>query len=225
MDKKTVIYGNGSMARVLYSYARHVMDIAGFTVDEVCTAGADSFCGLPLVPFNKVHEVFSPKDFNLIIAVGYADMNDLRERKYAAARTLGYSFESYIHPSVFIHDEVSIADNCIVLDHVSIHPGSRIETGTFISSNVNIGHDCVVGSMSWINGGVMIAGGCSIGSGCFFGVNSSVGHGVSVGSRNFIAANTLVNKNTKDHEVYISEPGQLFRLNSRSFLKFSRLMD
>ena len=32
----TIIYGNGSMARVLYSYARHSMGIDGFTVDDAC---------------------------------------------------------------------------------------------------------------------------------------------------------------------------------------------
>ena len=52
---KTIIYGNGSMAKVLYSYARHSMDICGFTVDDICIAeGTDSFLGLPLVPFSQV---------------------------------------------------------------------------------------------------------------------------------------------------------------------------
>jgi len=223
---KTVIYGNGAMARVLFSYAKQTMDICGFTVDDACiTWNSASFCGLPLIPFSSVKNTFSPNSHRMIIAVGYIDMNDLREEKYSEAKELGYSFASYIHQSVYMHDEVSIAENCIILDHVSIHPGSRIGHGTFISSNVNIGHDCIIGASNWINGGVMIAGGCTVGPGCFFGVNSSVGHGVHIGTRNFVAANTLLNKNTKDNEVYLSDPGQLFRLNSKSFLKFSRLMD
>jgi tetrahydrodipicolinate N-succinyltransferase len=59
--------------------------------------------------------------------------------------------------------------------------------------------------------------------GCFFGVNSSAAQGLRIGARNFIAANTLVNKHTEDDQVYLSEPGQLFRLKSQSFLGFSRL--
>ncbi len=223
---KTIIYGNGAMARILFSYAKHSMEICGFTVDDGCIAlNTNQFCGLPLVPFSDIDKIFEPSNYKLIIAMGFIEMNELRDKKYAEAKEKGYSFESYTHPSVFIHDDVSIGENCIILDHVSIHPGCRIGNSTFISSNVNIGHDCMIGSSNWINGGVMVAGGCDIGPGCFFGVNSSVGHGVRVGARNFIAANTLISKSTKDNEVYLSEPGQLFRLNSKSFLKFSRVLD
>ena len=223
---KIVIYGNGAMARVLFSYARHSMNICGFTVDDSCVAnGSDAFCSLPLVPFSKVQEAFNPKEYQLIVAMGFIDMNDLREKKYIEAKKKGYLFTSYVHESVLIHDDVSIDENCIILDYVSIHPCCKIGQGTFISSNVNIGHTCIIGASNWINSGVSIAGGCHIGSGCFFGVNSSVGHDVNVGTRNFVAANTLLNKDTNDNEVYLSEPGQLFRLKSKSFLKFSRVLD
>ena len=222
---KIVIYGNGAMARVLHSYVRHCEDVWGFTVDDSCIAdGASDFCGLPLAPFSKAEEVFDPAVCKMIIAMGFIDMNELREKKYAEARQKGYSFASFVHESVLIHDDVAIEDNCIILDGVSIHPGCSIGQGTFISSNVNVGHDCAIGPANWICSGVSIAGGCQIGRGCFFGVNASVAHGVRLGTRNFIAANTLVNKSTKDNEVYLSPPGELFRLNSKSFLKFCRVL-
>lgn len=221
---KTIIYGNGAIARLLFSYARHSMDIAGFTVDDVCIAeNTQSFLGLPLVPFSGVEKRFEPDAHAMIIAVGFVEMNALRARKYMEAGEKGYRFASYIHESVLMHDDVVIEENCVILDHVSIHPGCRIGRGTFVSSNVNIGHDCRVGEANWINSGVAIAGGCEIGAGCFFGVNSSTGHGLHIEARNFIAANTLVNKSTEADQVYLSEPGQLFRLKSKAFLKFSRI--
>ena len=223
---KTIIYGNGSMARIVYSYARHSKNICGFTVDDVCISNnSNTFCGLPLIPFNSVTSFFKPSEYKMIIAVGFIEMNELRDKKYAEAKEKGFLFDSYIHPSVIVHDDVSFGDNCIILDYVSIHPGCRVGNSTFISSNVNIGHDCNIGPSNWINGGVMVAGGCDIGKGCFFGVNSSVGQGVRMGARNFVAANTLINKDTKDDEVFVSEPGQLFRLKSKSFLKFSKVLD
>lgn len=223
---KIVIYGNGAMARILFSYARRSMDVCGFTVDDSCIAeNSDTFCGIPLVPFSTVQEVFDPKSYKLIVAMGFIDMNDLREKKHFEAKEKGYLFESYVHESVLIHDDVSIDENCIILDHVSIHPGCKIGQGTFVSSNVNIGHDSIIGAYNFVSSGVSIAGGCHIGPGCFFGVNSSVAHGIHVGARNFVAANTLLNKSTEDDEVYLSEPGQLFRLKSKSFLNFSRVLD
>jgi UDP-3-O-[3-hydroxymyristoyl] glucosamine N-acyltransferase len=160
----------------------------------------------------------------MIMAMGFIEMNDLRIRKYFEAREKGYCFTSFVHESVLMHDEVVIEDNCVILDHVSIHPGCRIGRSTFVSSNVNIGHDCIVGEANWINSGVAIAGGCNIGKGCFFGVNSSAAHGLRIGARNFIAANTFINKHTEEDQVYLSEPGQLFKLKSKSFLKFSELL-
>lgn len=224
MSEKTnlLIYGNGAIARLLYSFAKHRMNVVAFTVDDHCIgSGQSAFCGLPLVPFSRVERDFPPAACSMIIAVGFVDMNELRERKYQEAKSKGYRFESYVHESVFPHDGVVIEENCIVLDHVSIHVNCRVERGTFISSNVNIGHDCRIGRSNWINSGVAIAGGCGIGPQCFFGVNASVGQNVQVGMQNFVGANTLITRSTMDGEVYVSESGLKFKLNSNAFLKFS----
>ena len=219
---KTIIYGNGAIARLLYSYARHSMDIVAFTVDDACIDdAATSFLGLPLLPFSQVALQLPPDEHDMLIAVGFLEMNALRARKHREAEEKGYRLATFVHTSVLRHDDVLIEDGCIILDHVSIHPGCRIGRGTFISSNVNLGHDCVIGAYNWINAGIAIAGGCSIGEACFFGVNSSTAHGLRLGARNFIAANTLINRDTLDDQVYLSEAGQLFRLKSSSFLKFS----
>jgi hypothetical protein len=48
-----LIYGNGAMTKVLYSYARTSLNICGFKVDDECIPENTSmFCGLPLVPFS-----------------------------------------------------------------------------------------------------------------------------------------------------------------------------
>lgn len=214
------------MARVLYSYAKNDMQIVGFTVDACCIPdGTSTYCGLPLVPFDVVGQHFPGDSFDLIIAMGFIGMNELRAKKYQEAKAKGYQFQSYIHPSVMKHDGVTIGENSIILDHVSIHPGTQIGIGTFISSNVNIGHDCTIGEHSYITSGVAIAGGCTLGARSFMGVNASMAHGVVTGRRNFIAANTLINRDTQDDEVFVSAPGQLFRLKSKAFLSFSRTLD
>lgn len=224
MERKVVIYGNGNMAKVLHSYIRHSNHVVGFTVEGRCIAEkTDLFCGLPLVPLETVDRVFSPNLHQMIVAVGFLDMNDLRARIHSEIKKRGYGLTSFIHETVIKHDEVYIGEDCIILDHVSIHPGSKIGNGSFISSNVNIGHSCTIGGFNWINSGVAIGGGCRIGAGCFFGINSSVSNDIQVGANTFLAANTLLNKNSKDNQVFISQPGQLFRLKSKPFLKFSRI--
>ena len=87
MDIKLLIYGNGSMAKVLYSYIRHSAAVCGFTVDDKCIAdNSGTFCGLPLVPFSNVQNIFHPDQCNMIISVGFVEMNDLREKKYFEAK-------------------------------------------------------------------------------------------------------------------------------------------
>ena len=222
---KTLIYGNGAMAKVVYAYAKHTHDIAGFTVDDVCIAeGVKEYLGLPLIPFSRVENVFSPNTHQMLIAMGFIDMNALRAKKYHEAKQKGYGFTRYIHPGVMVHDDVNIGENSVILDFVSIHPGCQLGHSTFISSNVNVGHDCIIEDNNWINAGVSIAGGCHIKQGCFFGVNASLVHGVTIGEQNFIAANTVITQSTADEEVFISEPGQRFKLKSRSFLRFANVL-
>jgi sugar O-acyltransferase (sialic acid O-acetyltransferase NeuD family) len=221
---KTLIYGNGAMARTVYSYARNSNGVVGFTVDENCIPeGETLFQGLPLVPFSRVETVFDPRQHSMIVAVGFVQMNRLRQRKWEESAHKGFGLTGYVHHSVIRHDDVSIGDGCIILDHVSIHAGSNIGRGSFISSNVNVGHDCRIDEWNWINSGVAIGGKCTIGQGCFFGVNSAATDGITLGQRNFVAANTLINRNTEDNQVYLSEPGQLFRLESDAFLRFARI--
>ena len=219
---RTIIYGNGAMAKTLYSYARHDMPIAGFTVDDSCIdEGVTQFRDLPLVPFSRVAELFPPAAHRMIIAVGYIEMNRLRQRKYDEARAKGYSFASYLAPGFVRHDEVEIGDNCVILDGVTIHAGTTIGCGTFISSNVNVGHDCRIGDNCWINSGVAVAGGCEVGAESFFGVNASLGHKVRLGARNFVGAATLITRPTEDDQVHLAASGELFPLGSEAFLRFS----
>lgn len=216
-----LIYGNGSIARLLHSYPLFAESVIGFTVDDEMIKDAEtSFCGKPLVPFSNVETEFPPKDVRMIIAVGFLDMNNLREKKFREAEIKGYGFSSFVHPTVEIRNGIEIGANSIILDHVSIHTGSTIGPGTFISSNVNIGHDCTVGGFNWINSGVSVAGYCTLGERCFWGVNSCVADSVTVGRETFIGANTLIAKNTEDYSVHISEGSKVFPIKSRAFLKF-----
>lgn len=221
---KTVIYGNGSIARLVFSFIKGSREVEGFFVDDVCIPpGADKFCGLPLAPFSNAKKSFNPEEHEVIVAVGFLAMNAMRKKKTDQLLSMGYQIGSYVHKSVMIHDGVSIGRGAIILDHVSIHPGTSIGEGVFISSNVNVGHDCKVGQYGWINSGVSVAGGCNIGEQCFFGVNASTANDISMGKQNFVGASTFVGKNTDDDAVFISEQGQQFPMSSQAFLRFSGL--
>lgn len=219
--KPVVVYGNGAMARVLQSFAAETFPIVGFTVDAACIGdGETHFCGLPLVPFEDVAIHFPPERFDALVAVGFADMNDLRRARHDAFAAMGYRFARYVHPSVVLHPDVVIEDDCLVYDHVALHPGTRVARGSFIASNASLGHDCRVGAFSWINSGVALAGGVEVGEQAFFGVNASVADGVCLGVRSYVGAGTLVVRDTEAESVTIAPAGERFPGSSRAFLKF-----
>lgn len=224
MDKnKLIIYGNGHMAKMVYQFVKIEYDVIAFTVDSACIAES-ILCGLPVIPFNEIESHYSAKDCSMLIAVGYIQMNEIREAKYQEAKQKGYKFINYIHPSVVMHGELEFGENNIILDHASLHPYTKIGDGNFISSNVNIGHGCQLGNSNWINAGVSIGGESVIEDNVFLGINSSISHGLVIKSESFIGGGTLVNRDTELGGVYLTSSGEKHRLGSKLFLRFSGSM-
>ena len=218
--QKILIYGNGKVAKILFQFLKKNFHVEAFTVDEKLIK-QKYIEGLPLVGFEKIHKKFDTNDYKMIIAVGYSQMNCIREQKYKEAKFKGYSFINYIHPSVEIHEKVKIGKNNIILDHVAIQPYASIGNSNFLWSNSVIGHGSAIRDYNWIASGAVISGDAIVKSKCFFGVNASIGHNVTIENENFIGANTLITKNTGKKNVFISQEGQKFRAESKQFLKFT----
>ena len=178
---------------------------------------------MPLISFEEVQEKYNVNEYKMIIAVGYVQMNSVREKKYKEAKEKGYNFVNYIHPSVEIHENIKIGENNIILDHVAIQPYASIGNSNFLWSNATLAHGSSIEDTNWITSGAVISGDVTIKSKCFLGVNSAVGHNITIESENFIGANTLVTKNTCEREVYISKEGEKFRLDSKRFLEFAEV--
>lgn len=214
-----IIYGNGVIAKTLYLYLKRAFNIKCFTVDRG-QIREDSILGLPIFPFENIQETYSPSNNHMIIAVGYAEMNQLRRQRYIEATKKGYKIANYIHHTVEIPENVVLGEGNIVLEHCSLQPGVSLGNNNLIWSNVVLGHDSIVGNDCWIASSATMAGGSSLGSGSFLGVNSTVAENTSVGERTFIGANTSIARSTLDNEVYISGQPTRYILDSVSFLKF-----
>lgn len=215
-----IIFGAGGIARILYSFLKKQHNVVAFTADRNTMSDVTLF-DIPVIPFDEIQHHFPPEDHHMLIALGYQKMNKLREEKYEEAKIKGYKFINYIHPSVEWHDTNEIGENNIVLDHVSIQPFVKIGNNNFIWSSAVIAHDCTIEDNCWITSGVTIAGSTVIKSYVFLGVNATIGHRVTIERENFIGAHTLISKNTKEKEVYVSRDGEKFKLDSERFLQFT----
>jgi sugar O-acyltransferase (sialic acid O-acetyltransferase NeuD family) len=212
-----VIYGNGAMAATFASYLEHSYNLVAFTVDRDFVV-EPHYLDKPLVPFDELHSVYPPESHSVLVAVGYVQMNRLRDQITQRLVTLGYSLAQFIAPDLWLHKRVKIGDHCVILDHCSIHAGSSVGDNCFLSSGVNVGHDCCIGSNAWINSGVALAGNVQVGDNCFLGVNSSVAHGVTLAPGTYVGANTLVTTSTENNNVVISRSGEVYPVNSEVYL-------
>jgi sugar O-acyltransferase (sialic acid O-acetyltransferase NeuD family) len=224
--KDLIIFGNGKIADVVYYYAKNECNynIVSFTVDQEFI-DEKVFHGLPVIPFNKIKEHYSPDKFSMFIAIGYQDLNRLRESKYLAAKKLGYEIVSIISPESKLPSTVEYGENCFIMPPSIIHPEVKIGNNTFVWSGAMIGHHSAIGNNCWVTSCANISGVVKTGNNCFFAVNSTVGHGVNIGNECFLGANTLVTKNVADKKVVIDESSKIFRLESDQFLRFSKFSD
>jgi len=222
MAKPVIIFGCGSMARVLYSFLKQAnIRVSAFVADDEFVHDKE-FLGLPLIKCTNLHLFVSPTAFDFMMAIGFHEMNAVRKERFDWLDRLGFGLPPFYHSSVIQHDNVKISDGMVIYDNVAIHTGSEIGLNVFISSNVSVGHDCDIDDHAWINSGVSLGGGVKVGARCVLGMNACVAQGVRLGEGTYIGANTLVTADTKPNSVIVSDHGKTLDTDSKRFLKLAR---
>lgn len=221
---KVIIVGEGKIADEIYHYLKNDSDheITAFTADEKYISNAKKF-NLPVVPFEKVENIYLPDEYKVIVAIGYQGLNSLRTEKYHEAKKKGYSFISYVSSRAANVGNVEIGENCVILENNTINTTAKIGNNVILWCGNHIGHHSVIEDNCFLAGQVVISGVSTVSPNCFIGVNATIGHQIIIGERNIIGARTLITKNTEPNSVFISQDTQKFRLDSDSFLKLTRL--
>ena len=226
MNKEIIIFGIGKIADVIQFYMREEsnLPVRAFTVDQQYITAPD-FNGLPVVAFESIQETYPPARFSIFIAIGYHDLNAVREQKMKEAEEKGYEIISYIHPDSSAPKDLVHGKNCFIMNNVCIHPRVKLGDDVFVWSGAIIGHHSKIGNHNWLTSATNISGNVTIGNNCFFAINSTVGHSVNIGNEVFAGANTLIIKNVENGKVIIKESDKPIKLNSKQFLKFSNFSD
>lgn len=221
--KPIILFGTGKIAEVMLYFFRHASDrtVVACTVDRNYVPGP-VWEGVPVVPFDELAAAYPADQFEVFVALGYQDMNELRAAKCAELRALGYTLASYIHPQSGVPSDLVHGDNCFIMNNVMIHPCVKLGNNVFVWSGAMIGHHSTVEDNCWLTSSANVSGVVTVGSNTFLAVNSTIGHGVKIGQRCFIGANALVTQCTEDDQVYVSASTKPFRLNSQQFMRMSR---
>ena len=204
MKRKLIIFGAGDIAQLAHFYfsTDSNYEIAAFTVDS-SHIKESKFCNLPVIPFEGIEKEYSPDEFNLFIALSYSKLNAIRKEKYLAAKSLGYTFASYISSKATVLNKNQIGENCFVLENNTIQPFVQIGNNVTLWSGNHIGHHSIIHDHTFIASHIVISGGVEIGEQCFIGVNATLRDHIKMGDKCVIGAGPLLLTDAEPDGVYV----------------------
>jgi sugar O-acyltransferase (sialic acid O-acetyltransferase NeuD family) len=201
--RNLVVFGAKQIAEVCAFYFDHdsAYRVVGFTVDGAYV-DAEQFCGRPVVPFEEVPTRFPPGDHAMFVALGYGKMNQLRETKYAEAKSLGYQLAHYVSSKAITWPDLSIGENSFVMEANVVQPFASIGVDTIVWSGNHIGHHSRIGDHCFLASHIVVSGDVEIGDHCFIGVNATLRNGIKIAPRCLIGAGALITRDTQPDQVY-----------------------
>ncbi|OLQ86140.1 transferase [Vibrio panuliri] len=219
MKKKLVIFGNSEIAQLAHFYFSSDSDyqVAAFTVDEEFISDSE-FMGLPIVPFEKVQDIYSPNEYCMFVALSYTKLNELRKLKYYESKGKGYELASYVS-SKCTNFATSIGENCFILEDNTIQPFVVIADNVTLWSGNHVGHHSTINSHNFISSHVVISGGVTVAEQCFIGVNVTLRDHIIIGEKNVIGAGATILSNTDSEGVYIVKETERSRIPSSRLRK------
>jgi len=213
--KKLIIFGEGVYADIVHQYFTDdtEYEVVAFTAEKEYIK-TNKYLNLPMVPFSEVQSLYPPEEYELFVAIGYKEMNRLRERIYFESKNKGYTLPSYISSKCSWMTKYPIGDNSFIFEDNTVQPFVKIGNNVILWSGNHIGHHSVIEDNNFISSHVVVSGMCTIKPYCFLGVNASIGHGVTIGSESLIGAGSTITKDTEEKSVYV--PAKSVKLDRQS---------
>jgi len=215
-----LIFGTGKIAEAVTVLLENddKYCISAYICDDDFVS-SETFLGKPVVALSKFEGKFKPDNYKIFVAVGYQDMNQLRTSKYKYFRKLGFSFASYISPSLKTNS--SIGENTIIMDGANIQPCTEFGNNVFVWGGAMVGHHSIIEDNCWLTGGCMIGGSTKIGQSTFVGLGAMIGHAIVIGEKCMLGAGTLTCKSLPAGTVLVTPNTEPHRLNAEQFTRMS----
>ncbi|MBK9332908.1 MAG: acetyltransferase [Ignavibacteria bacterium] len=214
-NKKIIIIGNTSNARL----AKYFFDIdseyetVAFSVNEKYISESE-FEGLPVKAFEGIEKTNPPSEYDAFVAVGYTNMNKVREELYNQCKEKGYNMANYISSRCSYLSQFEPGDNCFILEDNTIQPFVKIGNDVVLWSGNHIGHDVTIEDHNFITSHVVVSGFVTIKRNCFLGVNATIRDGITIAPETLIAAGAIIMKDTEEKGVYLPARSTLFEKKS-----------
>lgn len=227
--KQIVLFGLGMIADVAYHHIVRdaAFEIAAFACDgdwlDAARHSRLGQLGVPVVAFESIEDSYPPDAYAMFVAIGYHELNQLRADRCRQATAKGYELVSYVSTRADCGPWAKIGKNCLILDGVGVQPGVSIGDNVSLWNNTLIGHHSNIGDHCWIAAGTTIGGKATLGERCFVGLGATIAGDLLIGAESFIGAGCLLTRSAAARSVFVQRDTELFRLDSRAFLRMTRL--
>ncbi|MGO9217438.1 MAG: acetyltransferase [Streptosporangiaceae bacterium] len=207
--ERVVIVGTGETASLAFEYFCYDSphEVVAFSA-EAPFITADTFRGLPLVPFEELPKVYPPDDYRAFVSVSLTQLNRVRRRLYDGVRAAGFRCVSYVNSHAFVLPSVQIGENVFIQEQVALQHDVRVGDNVYLSSGTCVGHSSVVEDDVFTGPHVVVCGMCRLGYSSFIGANCTIFPEVTVAHDCVIGAGANVLTDTGPRQVYIGNPAR-----------------
>lgn len=215
--ENVVIYGETAFAERIYSYIRFEksMNVLAFT-NAKAFKEKDIIQGIPVIAFEELNETLGDKDFGILIAIGYVQMNNIRKKIYNECKNAGYRIATYISKTSTLYSE-DIGEGCIILPNVYVGPNCKIGNSNIIASCTCFSHDNLIGDFNFISSNVTLGGHSTLCNNNFIGLGCVIRDGITVNNYSLIGSATNVLHSTDEYGIYVGNPAR--KLENKSSLE------
>ena len=206
--KQFVIFGDSIFAERICKYIqRENVDTVLCFTNEQSFISRHQIGDLPVVPFEDLSLTYEKQDFEILICIGYGNMNRLREKIYSLCKEHGYAVGSWISTTAVIYTDM-IDEGNIIMPCAYIGPTTTIGKCNIIASCVCISHDIVVGDFNFISSSATLGGFCNIANNSFIGLNATIKDNINIENCTLVGAAANIIQSTENYGVYVGNPAK-----------------
>lgn len=166
----------------------------------------DILDGLPVVDFEEINNLYDYKSIGIIIAIGYSQMNTIREKVFHDCQKYNLNVVTYISPKANVYSPHIGKGAIIRAAHIGVNV--RVGKGCIINNNTLLTHDINLGDFCFVGAGSVFGGCVEVGNNCFIGLNSTIRDHVHLGDKTLVGAGAVVIKNAGPESVLVGNPAR-----------------
>jgi sugar O-acyltransferase (sialic acid O-acetyltransferase NeuD family) len=202
-----VVFGTSELARVLTSMAHEdprYEVVAATAHRRFLDAMPD--LPVPVCAYEDLTQLADPDQCELVVAIGYSNMNASRQQVCEVVTADGWRLGSYVSDRAWVSSDAMVGEGAIIFPHATVEPFAQLGQGVIMWSGATVCHDTVIGDYTYLAPSATICGNVRTGARCFIGAGATVRDGVQLATRTLVGAGACVLFPTEPDTVHRGVP-------------------